>query len=204
MLSKPVCYPSDVSQHYSEGAVAWCKKYDISIEQMLQNNLYYSAARDQLIFGFEADGKLLAYQARNLNPVSKSKRYYTCGDINELLPIYPCRHSLPNSDNSRRLVLVEDCLSAIKVASVFDDLSQTPLGADSMSLLGSGINLKKLTQLRRSYDFLDVFLDPDMWHKSLNIVKQAQLLGFQARPIQSDRDPKEHSYQELLDKLTQV
>lgn len=196
VLDKTVRYPSDVSQHYSEGAVAWCKKYDITVEQLLQNNIYYSAARDQLIFGFEAEGQLLAYQARNLNPVSKAKRYYTCGDVNSLLPIYHCRSGSINepqasSINNHRLVLVEDCLSAIKVAAT------EALGCDSMPLLGSGISRQKLSRLRPFYDVLDVFLDPDMWHKSLNIVKQAQMLGFKARPIQSDRDPKEHTYKEL-------
>jgi ribosomal protein L37E len=197
MLVKSVCYPSDVSQCYSEGALAWCKKYDITVEQLLQNNIYYSSARDQLIFGFEAEGKLLAYQARNLNPVSKGKRYYTCGDVNELLPIYHCRYPLPDGVNSRRLVLVEDCLSAIKVASIFDELSQTPLGSDSMPLLGSGISRAKLSRLRPFYDVLDVFLDPDMWDSSLQIAGRAQLLGFKVRPIQSDCDPKEHTYKEL-------
>lgn len=195
VLDKTVRYPSDVSQHYSEGAVAWCKKYDINIEQLLQNNIYYSASRDQLIFGFEAEGQLLAYQARNLNPVSKAKRYYTCGDVNSLLPIYHCRHPLPSNSNNRRLVLVEDCLSAIKVSYT------EGLGASAMPLLGSGISRTKLTRLRPFYDVLDVFLDPDMWHKSLGIVKQAQLLGFQARPIQADCDPKELPYSDLKELL---
>ena len=95
MLVKSVRYPRDATKHYSERALAWCKKYEITVEQLLQNNIYYSAARDQLIFGFEADGQLIAYQARNLNPASKSKRYFTCGDVNELLPIYHCRYPMP-------------------------------------------------------------------------------------------------------------
>ena len=198
MLVKAVCYPSDVTRNYSEGALAWCKKYEITVEQLLKETIYYSAARDQIIFGFEADGKLLAYQARNLNPVSKGKRYYTCGDVNELLPIYHCRHSVPGTINSRRLVLVEDCLSAIKVSYLgADSTDKQPLGCDSMPLLGSGISRTKLSRLKPFYDVLDVFLDPDMWHKSLNIVHQAQLLGLQARPIQADKDPKELSYREL-------
>ena len=187
-----VVLPSDVTQNYPEHAVAWCNKYGITVQQMLQNNMVYSKWKDQLIFTFYSNtGDLLAYQARNLNPVSKSKRYYTCGDVNELLPIYHCRHPLPDGVNSRRLVLVEDCLSAIKVAHT------ETLGADAMPLLGSGISRTKLSRLRPFYDLLNVFLDPDMWHKSLSIVKQAQLLGFRARPIQSDRDPKEHAYKEL-------
>jgi hypothetical protein len=203
MQDKPVRYPSDATRHYSEGALAWCKKYEITVEQLLKETIYYSAARDQLIFGFEADGQLIAYQARNLNAVSKAKRYYTCGDVNNLLPIYPCRFPLPGTINNRRLVLVEDCLSAIKVASVGCQANTDGLGASAMCLLGSGINLKKLSQLRRSYDLLDVFLDPDMWHKSLNIARQGQLLGFRTRAIQADKDPKELSYSDLKDLLQQ-
>lgn len=203
-----VVLPSDVTQNYPEHAVAWCNKYGITVQQMLQNNMVYSKWKDQLIFTFYGNtGDLLAYQARNLNAVSKAKRYFTCGDVNSLLPIYPCRSGSINEPqasliNNRRLVLVEDCLSAIKIS--YTNLSQEDekgLGASAMPLLGSGINLRKLSQLRPFYDVLDVFLDPDMWHKSLNIVKQAQMLGFQARPIQSDRDPKEHSYEQLKDLL---
>ena len=193
-----VALPSDVTQNYPEHAVAWCNKYDITVQQMLQNNMVYSKWKDQLILAFYGNtGDLLAYQARNLNAVSKAKRYYTCGDVNNLLPIYSCRHPLPDGQHNRRLVLVEDCLSAIKVSYTRD------LGASAMCLLGSGISRTKLSRLRPFYDLLDVFLDPDMWHKSLSIVKQAQLLGFQARPVQSDRDPKEHTYKEL-DNLLKV
>ncbi len=202
--SKKVTLPDDAQQHYSERALSWAGKYEITVHQLLKEGVVYSPKREQLIFTFTDEfGKLLAYQARNLTAVSKARRYYTCGDVNDLLPIYHCRYSVPGTINSRRLVLVEDCLSAIKVASVFDELSQTPLGADAMCLLGSGISRQKLSRLRPFYDLLDVFLDPDMWHKSLNIVHQAQLLGFQARPIQADCDPKELSYLELKDLLQQ-
>jgi len=70
-----------------------------------------------------------------------------------------------------------------------------------MCLLGSGISRQKLSRLRPFYDLLDVFLDPDMWHKSLSIVKQAQMLGFQARPVQAECDPKELSYNDLRELL---
>ena len=203
-----VVLPSDVTQNYPEHAVAWCNKYDITVQQMLQNNMVYSKWKDQLIFTwYNGTGDLLAYQARNLTAVSKARRYYTCGDVNNLLPIYPCRSGSINEPqasliNNRRLVLVEDCLSAIKVVNT--NLSQNDekaLGCASMPLLGSGINLRKLTQLRPFYDVLDVFLDPDMWHKSLSIVKQAQMLGFQARAVQAECDPKELSYNDLKELL---
>jgi hypothetical protein len=190
--TKKVVLPEDANTNYSERAVSWASKYEISVLQLLASDVVYSKKREQLIFTFTDElGELLAYQARNLNAVSKAKRYYTCGDVNNLLPIYHCRFPLSDGSNHRRLVLVEDCLSAIKIS--YTD----GLGASSMPLLGSGISRQKLSRLRPFYDFLEVFLDPDMWHKSLNIVHQAQLLGFQARPVQADRDPKEHTYKEL-------
>lgn len=201
MLVKAVRYPSDATKHYSEGALAWCKKYEITVEQLLKETIYYSAARDQLIFGFEADGQLIAYQARNLNPASKGKRYYTCGDVNELLPIYHCRYPVSGTINSRRLVLVEDCLSAIKVAAVGCDASCEALGADAMPLLGSGISRQKLSRLRPFYDLLTVFLDGDMYPKAVQIMRQAQLLGFSANVVYSELDPKAHSYKDLTEML---
>ena len=192
-----VVLPSDVTQNYPEHAVAWCNKYDITVQQMLQNNMVYSKWKDQLIFAFYGNtGDLLAYQARNLNAVSKAKRYYTCGDVNNLLPIYSCRHPLPDGQHHRRLVLVEDCLSAIKVSYV------EGLGASAMPLLGSGISRQKLSRLRHLYDRLTVFLDGDMYPKALQIAQQAQMLGFQANVVYSPLDPKEHDYSQLKELLT--
>jgi len=209
---KPIALPSDVTQEYPPQALEWTGKYEISVGEMLRNNIFYSGARNQLIFSFvDGEGKVLAYQARNLSPLSKAKRYYTQGDINGILPIYYNRVndkyslSLPSGSQHipdteylkrvRHLVLVEDCLSAIKTASV------EALDCDAMPCLGSGIPLRKLTQLRAFYDQIDVFLDPDMWHHSLKIVQQAQMLGFTARSIKADKDPKELTREELKELL---
>jgi len=204
--------PDDVTQEYPPQALEWTSKYEIGVEEMLRSNIYYSGARNQLIFSFvDGDGKVLAYQARNLNPVSKAKRYFTQGDINGILPIYYANRNsskhvfvqygatsgrdLVVAQRSRRLVLVEDCLSAIKVASC------EALGRDAMPCLGSGIPLLKLTRLRAFYGHLDVFLDPDMWHHSLKIVQQAQMLGFTAKAVKASCDPKEFTREELKELL---
>jgi len=191
-VSKPVCLPSDAVQSYPIQAVAWAAKYEISVQELLSNKVYYSGARNQLIFTFlDGEGKLLAYQARNLSAESKARRYYTQGDVNSLLPIY---HG--PASNTRKLVLVEDCLSAIKVASLAD------AGRDSMPCLGSGISLLKLTRLRSLYDELTVFLDGDMYHHALRIAKQAQMLGFKTQVVYSEHDPKEHDRKSLTSLLT--
>ena len=118
-----IALPSDVTQDYPPQALDWAK---LPITTLRRNNVYYSAHRNQLIFDFrDANNHTLAYQARNLSPVSKGKRYYTAGDVNSLLPIY---HSVPGGLHARSLVVVEDCLSAITI---------TALGRDAMPLLGS-------------------------------------------------------------------
>jgi hypothetical protein len=190
--------PDDATQNYSVQALAWAAKYEIGVESLLKNQVYYSPARNQLIFSFwDTEGRVLAWQARNLNPVSKAKRYYTQGDINNVLPIYRCRDAVGDHPSGvvRRLTLVEDCLSAIKVASV------EALGGDSMPLLGSGITRLKLVRLRAFYDVLDVFLDPDMWPKSLMLAKQAEMLGFSVRSIRAEHDPKELTRENLCQLL---
>lgn len=193
-----IIFPSDATQDYPLQALAWASKYEIGVQDFLSNQVYYSPARNQVIFRFnDGEGRVVAWQARNLNPVSKAKRYYTQGDVNNVLPIYHCRnaHSDRASGMVRRLVLVEDCLSAIKVASV------EALGADAMPLLGSSLPKSKLTALRASYDLCDVFLDPDMWPKSLLITKQAEMLGFKVRSIRADCDPKELAREQLQELL---
>jgi hypothetical protein len=88
-------------------------------------------------------------------------------------------------------VLVEDCLSAIKV------IHCEGLGFDSMPLLGSGISRTKLSRLKSLYERLTVFLDGDMYPKAVQIMQQAQLLGFEATVVYSSLDPKENSYEDL-------
>lgn len=191
--------PADVTKDYNKDAVLWAQKYGITISDMLscKNPIYYSPARNQLIFSWDDDeGKTIAWQARNLNKdTPKSKRYYTKGDVNNLLPIYYGKTS-PNS----MCVLVEDCLSAMKCSKI--DLNGS--GCDAMPLLGSGITNKKLSRLRHLYEALIVFLDPDMFHKAVDIVNRAKMLGFQARVIKADCDPKELTYHDLMEKLNDI
>lgn len=182
-----IVLPYDATTNYSVDAVAWFTQYNITVETAKKRGLIYSAQRNQLLFTFyDADKSLLAYQARNLSPVSRGKRYFTQGDVNALLPIY---HS---TSPQRSLVLVEDCLSAIKLAG---------LERDAMPLLGSGISRQRLARLRPFYDLLEVWLDSDMWHKAQGVAKQAQLLGFQAKAVYSNDDPKCYTNQEIKEYL---
>lgn len=198
-------FPNDATQDYPPQALAWVGKYDITVEQLLQNNVYYSKLRNQVIFGFfDGEGRIVAWQARNLNPVSKAKRYYTQGDINNVLPIYRYRDAVGDYPSGlvRRLVLVEDCLSAIKVASLGSEaICEKPSGFDSMPCLGSSVPKAKIARLRHLYNHLTVFLDGDMYPNAVKIAQQAQLLGFKTKVVHSELDPKEHSRKQLTEML---
>lgn len=88
-------------------------------------------------------------------------------------------------------MLVEDCLSAIKIARQ----------CDAMPLLGSGISNLKLSRLKPFYGFLDVWLDADMLAKARTIKQRAEMIGFKSRVIYSPKDPKEYSNEEITEYL---
>jgi len=193
--TETITLPPGCSTNYHKDAVEWITKY-ITIEQALKHGVLYSSFKHQVIFPFYGEDKtLLAYQARNLLATNKSKRYYTKGDINDILPIYNYSVSSSNVHQTlpKKLVLVEDCLSAIKVAEAIQ--------ATALVCLGSGISLTKLARLKPFYDVLTVFLDGDMYPKAVQIMRQAQLLGFNAQVVYSELDPKELSYKDLTELL---
>jgi hypothetical protein len=121
-------------------------------------------------------GNVILAQARNLEEGAKPK-YITYGKPNEVLPIYYVR------DYSRRsncLVLVEDCLSAIKVARL----------TDAMPCLASEVSPTKLKRLAGLYGAFLIWLDSDMYHKAQKMAQRLQLLGCKAHAVYTDLDPK--------------
>lgn len=125
-----------------------------------------------------------AYQLRNFpgetqaNHQRKFPKYITYGSVSEILPIYHTSESL--SSNSRRLVLVEDCLSAMKIARQ----------SDVMPCLTSTLSLTKLKRLAARYDTFLVWLDGNMYDKAQRLARLLSLLGKEARAVYSPLDPK--------------
>lgn len=91
------------------------------------------------------------------------------------------------------LVIVEDPVSAIKIARI----------SDSMPLLGSNLPVSKLNALKGLYSSLILWLDHDKGINAYKIAEKARLIGFNIRVILTKEDPKCYSTQEikkLLDK----
>ena len=130
---------------------------------------------------------LLLYQARNHSPLAKQK-YFTKGNPNEVVPIYYFDNP---GRRTRFLTIVEDCLSAIKIASV----------SDAMPVLGSSLSPIKLKRLAGLYGAFLIWLDGNMFHKAQEIAQRLQFLGCKAKAVYTEKDPKCYESVKVLDFL---
>lgn len=170
--------PEDDSNEYGASATEWAESFGISVADLLARRVSYSKQEDRLFFNFyDADGTRILSQARNFNPMAKSK-YYTIGKTEDVLPIYYDKQK--ERDGIRLLVITEDCLSAIKIARQ----------SDAMPALSSDLPLAKLNRLARLYGAFLVWLDGDMFHKAQRICRRLQLLGCGAQAVYTPLDPK--------------
>lgn len=83
--------------------------------------------------------------------------------------------------------LVEDCLSAIKIARQ----------SDSYPLMTSTLSLPEIKRLAGVYDAFLVWLDGNKYDNAQALVRKFQLLGKKAWAIYTPLDPKEYSDEEI-------
>lgn len=176
-----VALPEDFVLGVTASHECWIRKYDLSVAELLQHGVGESKQRDQVIFPFyNGEGRLLFYQARNFSPLSKS-RYFTRGNPNEVLPIYS------SGTDGNSLAIVEDCLSAIKIARQ----------SDSMPCLGSDLPSAKIKRLAGLYEAFTVWLDSNMYPNAQRIARRFQLLGREAKAVWTELDPKYYNDEEI-------
>ena len=171
----------ELSSDFPPDIVEWVLQYGLSLEELIARGVGYGRARHQLVFTFPESA---CWQARNFASGSKS-RYFTQGDINELIPIYD------SGLDDGRLVVVEDCISAIKCARQID----------AMPILGSHVSGGKLASLARRYDTIIFWLDSDKYKESMNTAQRASLLGVNSRAVYTELDPKEHDDVAIQERL---
>lgn len=184
-----VSLPNDAAFNYSPTCLAWVSKYGISVSELVANKVYWSNEKQQLIFTFWGNpGELLCWQARNFGAWAKTK-YYTRGKPEHLLPIF-----FPSANATAPLVVVEDCISAIKISRY----------TASMPVLGSDLSpakLKRLASVLEASRGIVVWLDGNMYHKAQRIASRLQMLGVEARAVYTELDPKEYTDEEIKKKL---
>lgn len=186
--------PDDLGKTYSPEVVAWAKTYSIEVPELLRRDVCYSERQLWLYFIWrDGEEKTIAWQARNFS--GQGPKYTSSGSLEEVYPIYQClqfgenqlagtRTGSGSMDNQQQsssvLVLVEDCMSAIKIARQ----------SDAMPCLTSSLSPTKLNRLVRLYDTFVVWLDGNMFPNAQKMARQLQMLGANARAVYTPLDPK--------------
>jgi hypothetical protein len=183
--------PDDCNFEFPAVVLDWVSTYDLDAGDLIKYDVKWSQKREQLIYFFygEDSREPLLWQSRNFRKgTAHANRFFTCGSPATTLAMY-----YPKQTTST-CVLVEDCISAIKVA---------------MSGIGSGVpcfsaamSASKLTQLSERYDNIVVWLDGDKFGEAVRISNRAKLLGCESKVINTSFDPKEYSLFEIQRNVT--
>lgn len=184
--NNPIYLPSDISTTIPYKAKEWLFQYELTELDIKRNVLQWSESFERLIFPIFINGELVAYQGRYIktNPNSLEKtKWYTRGDIKNI--VYPI------NVNSRSAVLVEDIVSAIKVGHI----------TGTIPLFGSNLNITMMHRLKYLVDKLVIWLDPDKRTESIKFARAFHTLGVDCLVVLSEKDPKEHTYEEITEIL---
>jgi hypothetical protein len=178
--------PSDSCTVYPDRAVKWMEQYELTRIDMMNHNVVWSDMYQRLIFPIYGSIGLLAWQGRSFSldnmAVAKIAKWYTKGNIGDVM------HILGKGD---RIVLTEDIVSAIKVSKCC---------VKAMPLFGSFVGVtrfKRLYVLFGNNFEVALWLDPDKRKEALKETKLGRVHGLVTRIIFSDKDPKEHSWQDI-------
>lgn len=185
--------PIDSDVNLSSQASTWLDQYGITKSDRLKHNILYSEkgcrirekqADNLLIFPYWNDGELLAWQGRYFGIdksipkwVSRGKLEAVCHVINPFKNKGVGHAGIKND----RLIIVEDVVSAIKVAKA---------GFYAMPIFGT--NLKNRWRQIRVLSPIEtiLWLDGDMATKAIKEAHSARLQGLNVKALLSDLDPK--------------
>jgi Zn ribbon nucleic-acid-binding protein len=151
-------------------AKQWLYKYSITPEEIVKHNFQWNPTINMLV-------------------LYKDDRYWQGRMFNNTKQKYLSYGSKPvlTFGEGRKVVVVEDILSAIKVARL----------TSSACLLGSSLSREMLFHLQQNYDNIIIWLDRDKATTAMKISKQFIQLGKQSGVVISTKDPKEYSTEEL-------
>lgn len=181
-----VALPSDFTLKLPNMAHQWLAKYSIHPQELMEHLIGYSENLQRLIFPvYDSNKKLLMWTGRYFGRKMDEPRYRTMGNKNSVV------HIVGENPLKQKVIITEDIVSAIKVGRLHP----------SMPLFGANMPLEHATRLSSRFREVVMWLDPNM---KVNALKQAIRLEpwfHNVSVILSDRDPKDHSDKEILEKL---
>lgn len=187
LVEHRVFLPSDCSFDYPIQAVEWVGQYEIHPNTLRKHRVMWSQDKEQLVFPIiGGNNEFLCYVARNFNREGGKPKWISFGDLRNTFHII--------GDKSGSVVLVEDIVSAIKVSAHMR----------AMPVFGSNIGLerfKRLSRMMQESSQCIIWLDPDMRPRMVKESALGSSVGLNMRTIFSEKDPKEHTYDEIMEIL---
>lgn len=175
-----VRFPDDATRNLDGAGHRFLAKYELSGYAVIRAGIRWSPGWEQILFPlYDNDGQLCCVQARNFNPKRASKaKYYNVGDKSQSCTYY---------GETDTVVLVEDCVSAIKIGMV----------ETGFPLLGTSITKERLVWLAKKFKRIIVWLDADKWREGRSISDAIKLLGIETKTLLTEKDPKEHDLETI-------
>ena len=176
-----IALPDDCEPYIPAIASDWMNQYGITQNELIANRVLYSESRTLLVFPyFASHNQLLGWQGRYFGTNPKHPKWFTKGYIKDFIHIL----NLDKARKSGTIVYVEDIVSAIKVGRVYG----------SVPVFGSFINRTHSIRLGKLgiTKFL-CWLDPDKFRESHKFAREINDMGYKAYVVESDKDPKDYS-----------
>jgi hypothetical protein len=177
--------PDDLDGNFPHKVVEWIAKYELEPQDLIKYHVKWSPSREQLVYLFHGESNdVVLWQARNFREGTTHKnRFFTGGTPEKVVANYR------PSQETGTAVLVEDCISAIKIAMSG--------GGTGIPCFSSSMSNGKLIQIANRYNKVDVWLDNDKFNSSCKLSNRLKLLGCESRVIHTSYDPKEYNLFEL-------
>jgi hypothetical protein len=190
-MTTQVHMPPDCNMDYPKKALDWIYHYELNRNDLVKNNTLWSDSLQRLIFPIYKEGRLVAWQGRSFNltrnALMKVPKWYGQGNLKETFNVIGA---------GDKIVLVEDIISAIKVAKC---------GVMSLPLYGSFIGTERFKTIHNRFgDTVEVcvWLDPDKRAESVSEARMGRLMGLRCRVILDKSDPKDVNYDTIKYLLT--
>lgn len=188
-----VALPYDVEAIYPPEALKWVSKYGLVRSDLVTNRVLWSESSGLLIFPLtDGEGRIVAWQGRNFGE-KYSVKWFGRGSLESTFVFFP-----RSTARAKRIIFVEDIVSAIKVGKVIQGLSDLN-GTVCQPVFGSHISRARLSRCLHIMDerHITFWLDNDKFKESIKFRQQANSLGFKATVINTALDPKEISLEEI-------
>jgi DNA primase len=189
-----VTLPHGWTKHIPAVGLAWLYKYGLNDDDIAYYGIGYSTTLNRVVLPVYDDlGKLLYYQARNLGAITEKSPKYMNVKARGRKDIY---FKVMDHDfhNRKRVILVEDILSGIRVGKQ----------EDVVALLNAYIPDDLIFDLSKHYKTIILWLDPDKWDRMLSRTRRFRSLGLNVKMIRVNQDPKYYTNEEIRQTLMEV